>query len=72
MLRPEQVTVVSGAGATVRTVDYLGPFTRYELTAGDAPLVVATAPGPPAHAVGDAVGLRVDDTAHAWAGVAVD
>jgi iron(III) transport system ATP-binding protein len=75
MLRPEQVAVVDGSTATVHAVDYLGALTRYEIALpagpdGASSLVVATVPGPPAHAVGDRVGLRVTvPMAHAWSGV---
>jgi iron(III) transport system ATP-binding protein len=75
MLRPEQVTVVEGSSAAVHAVDYLGALTRYELrlpgAAPDAATgLVVTVPGPPAHAVGDRVGLRVTVPAvHAWPGI---
>jgi iron(III) transport system ATP-binding protein len=75
MLRPEQVTIAAGSAATVRTVDYLGALTRYELAVpsgdgdGGPQIVVATVPGPPTRAAGDRVGVEVTvAAAHAWAG----
>ena len=72
MARPEQLRLTPGGPGTVRSVQYFGADTRYEVSVPGVGLVVVRSPGPPAHIVEEAATpTGGGGPVHGWA-VAVD
>jgi len=72
MARPEQLRLIPGGPGTVRSVQYFGADTRYEVAVPGVGIVVVRSPGPPAHIVEEAATpTGGGGPVHGWA-VAVD
>jgi iron(III) transport system ATP-binding protein len=67
MVRPEQLALEPGEGATVDAITYAGRDTTYEVVLGSGTRLSARVPGVPRHSRGDVVAPRfAGSAAQAW------